>query len=171
MERWWRDPVEARRVARWSFPAMILLGAYAAAGPVGGLIGLLLFPLVVTAAIFEARGSLFFLQFAHLRPAERARLPAWLPWLAMLLGSVALIVAGTWLGGLVHDHLSHTAGQAINGAALAGAAALFLAGLFTLLGCWIDKELAGWVERQGEEEMPEQYRTKPIKRGRGRKAP
>ena len=38
-EQWWRDPVDARRVARWSFPAICLLGAYAAIGPLGGLIG------------------------------------------------------------------------------------------------------------------------------------
>lgn len=164
MNQWWRDPVEARRLARWSFPAICLLGAYAAVGPAGGLIAFLLIPVIFAAAFFEARGSLFFLQFAHLRPPERKRWPVWLPWLGMLLGSVALVVAGSWLGGVTGDHLSHTVGQAIGGAAIAGAGALFFAGLFTLLGYWIDKELAGWVERQGEEEMPEQFRDKPRKR-------
>jgi hypothetical protein len=164
MNQWWRDPVEARQVARWSFPAICVLGAYAAAGPAGGLIGLLLLPVIFTAAFFESRGSLFFLQFAHLRPPERRRWPVWLPWLGMLLGGIALIAAGSWLGGIVHDHLSHAASQTINGAAIAGAGTLFFAGLFTLLGYWIDKELAGWVERQGEEEMPEQFRTRRTKR-------
>jgi hypothetical protein len=160
VNQWWRDPVEARRVARWSFPALCVLGAYAAVGPVGGLIGFLLIFAVFAAAFFEARGSLFFLQFAHLRPPERKRGPVWLPWLAMLLGGIALIIVGSWLSGIVHDRLSHAAGQAIGGAAIAGAGALFFAGLFTLLGYWIDKELGDWVDRQGEEEMPEQYRKK-----------
>ncbi|MCA1670419.1 MAG: hypothetical protein LC793_24170 [Thermomicrobia bacterium] len=163
MNQWWRDPVEARRVARWSFPAICALGAYAAVGPVGGLIGFLLIPVIFTAAFFEARGSLFFLQFAHLRPPDRKRGPVWLPWLGMLLGGIALIVAGSWLSGIAHEHLSHVVGQAVNGAAIAGAGALFFASLFTLLGYWIDKELAGWVERQGEDEMPEQFRNKRRK--------
>jgi hypothetical protein len=170
VNQWWRDPVEARRVARWSFPALCVLGAYAAVGPVGGLIGFLLIFAVFAAAFFEARGSLFFLQFAHLRPPERKRGPVWLPWLAMLLGGIALIIVGSWLSGIVHDRLSHAAGQAIGGAAIAGAGALFFAGLFTLLGYWIDKELGDWVDRQGEEEMPEQYRTKPTKRSRKRRS-
>ncbi len=161
MNQWWRDPVEARRVARWSFPAICALGAYAAVGPVGGLIGFLLIFAIFAAAFFEARGSLFFLQFAHLRTTGRG--PAWLPWLGMLLGGIALLIAGSWLGGIAHDHLGHTAGQAINGAAIAGSGALFFAGLFTLLGYWIDKELGDWVDRQGEDEMPEKYRTKPTK--------
>ncbi len=82
----------------------------------------------------------------------------------MFLGSIALLIVGSWLGGIVGDHLNRTAGQAITGAAMAVAGALFFAGLFTLLGYWIDKELGAWVDRQGEEEMPEQYRKK-----RGRK--
>jgi len=163
-ERWWRDPVDARRVARWSFPAICLLGAYAAIGPLGGLIAFLLLPVIFTAAFFETRGSLFFLQFAHLRSPERRRGPIWLPWLGMLLGSIAFLIVGSWLGGIAGDHLNHTIGQAITGAALAGTGALFFAGLFTLLGYWIDKELGAWVERQGEEEMPEQFRNKPKKR-------
>jgi hypothetical protein len=164
MNQWWRDPVEARCVARWSFPVICVLGAYAAVGPVGGLIGFLLIFAIFTAAFFEARGSLFFLQFAHLRSPEHKRAPVWLPWLAMLLGGIALIIAGSWLGGIVENHLNHASGQAINGAAIAGAGALFFAGLFTLLGYWIDKELADWVDRQGEEEMPEQYRKKRDRR-------
>jgi hypothetical protein len=170
VNRWWRDPVEARRVARWSFPAICVLGAYAAVGPVGGLVGFLLMLAIFPAAFFEARGSLFFLQFAHLRPSDRTRGPVWLPWLGMLLGGIALAIVGSWLGGIVHGHLSHAAGQAISGAAIAGAGALFFAGLFTLLGYWIDKELADWVDRQGEEEMPEQFRTKPTKRDRKRRS-
>ncbi|MCA1668154.1 MAG: hypothetical protein LC793_12320, partial [Thermomicrobia bacterium] len=70
----------------------------------------------------------------------------------------------SWLGGTVGDRLNRTVGNAITGAALAAAGALFFAGLFTLLGYWIDRELGNWIERQGEEEMPEQYRKK-----RGRK--
>ena len=170
MNQWWRDPVEARRIARWSFPALCVLGAYAAVGPVGGVIGFLLIFVIFTAAFFEARGSLFFLQFAHLRPPERKRGPVWLPWLGMLLGAIALIVAGSWLSGIVHDHLSHTGSAAINGAIIAGAGALFFGGLFTLLGYWIDKELGDWVDRQGEEEMPEQYRAKSTKRDRKRRS-
>jgi hypothetical protein len=163
-EQWWKDPVEARRVARWSFPAICVLGAYAATGPLGGLVAFLLIFLIFVAAFYEARGSLFFLQFAHLRPPGSRRGPAWWPWLAMFLGSIPLLVAGTWLGGVVGDHLNHIVGQAINGATLAAAGALFFAGLFTLLGYWIDKELGAWVERQGEEEMPEQFREKKRKR-------
>lgn len=166
MGRWWQDPVEGRRVARWSFPAMCLLGGYAAVGPLGGLIGFLLVFVIFAAAFFEARGSLFFLQFAHLRPRGSHRAPAWWPWLAMLLGGIAVIVAGSWLGGIVGDHLNVTAGYAISGAAIAAAGALFFAGLFTLLGYWIDKELGDWVARQGEDEMPEQFREK---RGRKRR--
>ncbi len=166
MNRWWQDPVEARRVARWSFPAICLLGAYGAIGPLGGLVSFLLIFAIFVAAFFEARGSLFFLQFAHLRPSESHRGPAWWPWLTMVIGSIAVIVAGSWLGGIVDDHLNRTAGNAITGAAIAAAGALFFAGLFTLLGYWIDKELGDWVERQGEEEMPEQFRKK---RGRKRR--
>lgn len=136
----------------------------------GGLIGFLLIFAIFAAAFFEARGSLFFLQFAHLRPSDRNRGPVWLPWLGMLLSGIALIIVGSWLSGIIHDHLSHAAAQAINGAAIAGAGALFFAGLFTLLGYWIDKELADWVDRQGEEEMPEQFRTKPTKRDRKRRS-
>ncbi|MDQ2783890.1 MAG: hypothetical protein M3Y58_02680 [Chloroflexota bacterium] len=166
MNRWWQDPVEARRVARWSFPAICLLGAYGAVGPLGGLVSFLLIFAIFIAAFFEARGSLFFLQFAHLRPPEGHRGPAWWPWLAMVIGGVASIAAGSEIGGIVGDHLNHTAGNAITGAALAAAGALFFAGLFTLLGYWIDKELGNWVARQGEEEMPEQYRKQ---RGRKRR--
>ncbi|MCA1670469.1 MAG: hypothetical protein LC793_24430, partial [Thermomicrobia bacterium] len=109
MNQWWRDPVEARRVARWSFPALCLLGAYGAVGPLGGLVSFLLIFAIFVAAFFEARGSLFFLQFAHLRPAESHRGPAWWPWLAMLIGSIAVIVVASWLGGIVGDHLNRTA--------------------------------------------------------------
>ena len=164
MNQWWKDPVEARRVARWSFPAICLLGAYGAVGPLGGLVSFLLIFAIFVAAFFEARGSLFFLQFAHLRPPGSRRGPAWWPWLAMLVGSIAVIVAGSWLGGIAEDHLNRTVGHAITGATLAAAGALFFAGLFTLLGYWIDKELGDWVERQGEEEMPEQYRDKSRRR-------
>ncbi len=164
MNQWWKDPVEARRVARWSFPAICLLGAYGATGPLGGLVSFLLVFVIFVAAFFEARGSLFFLQFAHLRPAGKHRGPAWWPWLAMVVGSIAALIAGSWLGGIVSDHLNPTIGHAITGAAIAAAGALFFAGLFTLLGYWIDKELANWVERQGEEEMPEQFRTKREKK-------
>jgi len=166
MNQWWRDPVEARRVARCSFPAICLLGAYGAVGPLGGLVSFLLIFAIFVAAFFEARGSLFFLQFAHLRSPESHRGPAWWPWLAMLCGSIAVIVAGSWLGGITGDHLNRTAGNAITGAALAAAGALFFAGLFTLLGYWIDKELGNWVERQGEEEIPEQYRKQRDRKRR-----
>jgi hypothetical protein len=164
MNQWWKDPIEARRVARWSFPAICLLGAYGATGPLGGLVSFLLLFIIFVAAFFEARGSLFILQFAHLRPSAGHRGPAWWPWLAMVVGSIAALIAGSWLGGIVGDHLNRTAGHAITGAAIAAAGALFFAGLFTLLGYWIDKELGDWVERQGEEEMPEQYRNPKRKR-------
>lgn len=163
-EHWWQDPVEGRRVARWSFPILCVLGGYAAVGPIGGLIGFLLIPIIFAAAFFETRGSLFFLQFAHLRPPERRRVPVWFPWLGMLLGSIALVMVGSWLSGSIQAHVNRGIGSAILGAALAGAGALFFAGVFTLLGYWIDKELGAWVERQGEEEMPEQYRKKRKRR-------
>jgi hypothetical protein len=170
MNQWWKDPVEARRVARWSFPAICALGAYAAVGPLGGLVGFLLLPVIFAAAFFEARGSLFFLQFQHLVPPGRRRGPAWLPWLLMLLGGIALAIVGAWLGGVVRAHVQTTLGDAVAGASVAGAGALFFAGLFTLLGNWIDKELAGWIDRQGEEEMPEQYRDKKRKWKRDRRS-
>ncbi len=153
MEQWWRDPVEGRRAARWSFPALCVLGGYAAVGPLGGLIALLLFLAVLATAYFEARGSLFFIQYAPPRPPGQRAAPPWLPWLGMLLASIALLVAGSWLGGIIGERLHRGTGQAITGAAITGAGALFFAGLFTLLGYWIDKELAAWVNRQGEEEM------------------
>lgn len=153
MEQWWRDPVEGRRVARWSFPALCILGGYAAIGPLGGLIALLLFVAVLMAAFYEARGSLFFLQYAPPRPPGRRAAPPWWPWLVMFVAGIALLIAGAWLGGIIGERLHRGTGQFVTGAAIAGAGALFFAGLFTLLGYWIDKELAAWVNRQGEEEM------------------
>jgi hypothetical protein len=161
--KWWQDPIEARQVARWAFIGIILLGGYAAVGPLGGLVAMLLFIAILVAAFFEARGSLFFLQYAPPRPPGRFAPPPWWPWLAMLLGGIALLIAGTWLGGIVADHLHRGTGKFITAAAIAGSGALFFAGLFTLLGYWIDRELTGWIERQGDDMVDDEPR-------RGRRA-
>jgi hypothetical protein len=161
---WWKDPIEARQVARWSFIGICALGGYVAVGPAGGLVAIVLFVAILAAAFFEARGSLFFLQYAPPRvPGQRA-LPPWLPWLVMLLASIALLIAGSWLGGLVTDHVHSGTGRFITAAAIAGAGALFFAGLFTLLGYWIDKELSAWITRQGDDLVDEEPR-----RGRRRR--
>jgi hypothetical protein len=163
-EQWWRDPVEGRRVARWSFLGICALGGYAAVGPAGGLAAMLLFVLIIVAAFFEARGSLFFLQYAPPRTPGRRALPSWWPWLAMLLGSIALVVAGTWLGGIVQDRLNRGIGRFISTAAIAGAGALFFAGVFTLLGYWIDRELGAWIGRQGDEIVEREPRRRDDRR-------
>jgi hypothetical protein len=163
-EQWWKDPIEARQVARWSFIGICMLGGYVAVGPLGGLVAILLFVAILVAAFFEARGSLFFLQYAPPRTPGRRAVPPWWPWLVMLLGSIALLIAGTWLGGFVGDHVHHGTGQFITAAAIAGAGALFFAGLFTLLGYWIDRELSAWMARQGDELVNEEPR-----RGRPRR--
>ena len=127
---------------------------------VGGLIGFLLIFVIFAAAFFEARGSLFFLQFAHLRPPERQRGPVWLP----VAGDAPRRHRPDHRGQLARRHRPTTIStippaRQSTARPSPGAGALFFAGLFTLLGYWIDKELGDWVDRQGEEEMPEQFRN------------
>jgi hypothetical protein len=166
-EQWWKDPIEARRVARWSFIGICVLGGYVAVGPLGGLAAMILFVAILAAAFFEARGSLFFLQYAPPRTSGHRAPPPWWPWLVMLLGSIVLLIAGSWLGGFITDHVHRGTGRFISAAAIAGAGTLFFAGLFTLLGYWIDRELAGWIERQGDELVDEEPR-RGRRRGDGR---
>lgn len=163
-EQWWKDPIEARQVARWSFIGICVLGGYVAVGPLGGLVAIILFVAILIAAFFEARGSLFFLQYAPSPTPGRRALPPWWPWLVMLLGSIVLLIAGTWLGGFIGNHVHRGTGRFITAAAIAGAGALFFAGLFTLLGYWIDRELSAWISRQGDELVNEEPR-----RGRPRR--
>ncbi len=63
------------------------------------------------------------------------------------------------------------AGDVLTAMTLAGAGGLFLGGLFTLLGYYIDKELVAWVDRTAAEEMSalEKRSKPPDKRDRKRR--
>jgi hypothetical protein len=126
---------------------------------------LIVFIAILFAAFFEARGSLFFLQYAPRRTSGRRAPPPWWPWLVMLFGSVALLVAGSWLGGIIEDNIHRGTGRFITAAAITGAATLFFGGLFTLLGYWIDRELSAWIARQDDELVNEEPRRGRPRRG------
>jgi len=150
--QWWRDPFTARRVARWSLPVLVgIAGLSALLGRIGALLAALVLFALPVMAFFEARGSLFVLQYATSAYGYTPRRfpPKWWPWLAAIIGAIVLLVAGGnlagWIGGKVGDVLTAMT--------LTGAGGLFLGGLFTLLGYYLDKELVAWVDRAGEEEM------------------
>jgi len=166
--QWWRDPFTARRVARWSLPVLVIVsGASALLGDIGGLIAAVVIFALPVAAFFEARGSLFVLQYATSAYATRRFPPKWWPWFAALVGAIALLFAG----GTLASRIGGKAGDVLTAMTLAGAGGLFLGGLFTLLGYYIDKELVSWVDRTAAEEMSAlEKRSKPLdKRDRKRR--
>ncbi len=154
--QWWRDPFAARKVARWSLPGFAAAGAASAliGGGWGTLLGTAVIAALPVAAFFEARGSLFVLHYATSASAPRRFPPRWWPWFVALVGAVALVFAGGWLSGLVGGR----AGDALLAATLAAAGGLFLGGLFTLLGYYLDKELSAWFDRAADEEARETER-------------
>lgn len=147
---WWRDPFAARRAARWSLPGFAAAGA--ASALIGGGWGALLTTAIIlalpVAAFFEARGSLFVLHYATSAHASRRFPPRWWPWFVAFAGSVPLVIASGRLAGVIGG----TAGDMILAAMLAAAGGLFLGGLFTLLGYYLDKELMAWFDRAANED-------------------
>ncbi len=154
---WWRDPFLMRRAARWSLLPLTIVGALCAVGG-GFLAGLLVTAIIVllpVAAFYEARGSLFVLQYTSSSAtmyggaAPASRRPRWLPWLGIMVGGVAVIVVFAWIAG----RLPRPWAEMLTAAALVCGIGLFLGGLFTLGAYYLDREIASWFDREAEADM------------------